>query len=162
MLDKVVINSISICDYIFYGESTLLSKTGIHALRAVMVLSQLAEGAYAGAGCIARKIGAPQNYLGKLLQQLSKDGILISQKGLGGGFRLARNPNQITLFDVIDPIEDISRWSGCILGKNKCSEDNPCSIHHQWKVVRETYLNFLNETTVAELVKDTELVGKVE
>jgi DNA-binding IscR family transcriptional regulator len=39
-----------------------------------------------------------------------------SQKGIGGGFRLARDPGAISLLDVVEPIEHVSRWSGCILG----------------------------------------------
>jgi Rrf2 family protein len=117
-----------------------------------VALAKLPDGAYAGAARIAQEIGAPQNYLGKLLKSFAEEGLLESQKGLGGGFRLARAPQDISLFDVIEPIEHVSRWSGCILGWSECSEADPCAVHGRWKTVRDTYLRMLQRTTVAELV----------
>lgn len=129
----------------------MISKTAIHAVKALAVLAELPEGAYEGAATIARKIDARQNYLGKLLQTLSHQGLVASQKGLGGGFRLARDPKAITLFDVVDPIDHISRWNGCVLGRNKCSDSAPCALHLRWGRVREAYMGLLLETTIAEL-----------
>jgi Rrf2 family protein len=121
-------------------------------------LARLPEGSYAGAAKVAKEIGAPQNYLGKLLQNLSHEGLVESQKGLGGGFRLAREPRHITLLDVIEPIERVSRWSGCILGRPECGDVNPCAIHNKWKAVRNAYLNLLQTTTIADLLRSGEPV----
>src|SRR6516165_10972001 len=118
----------------------MITKTGLHAVRAMTALARLPEGTYAGAAGIAREIGAPPNYLSKLLQNLAREGLLRSQKGLGGGFRLARDARQISLLDVVEPIEQVSRWSGCILGRSECSEVEPCAIHNRWKAVRQAYL----------------------
>jgi Rrf2 family protein len=106
---------------------------------------------------IAKEIGAPQNYLGKLLQALAREGLVESQKGLGGGFRLARDARQISLIDVVEPLEHVSRWSGCILGRSECADANPCAIHNRWKTVRDAYLHMLRRTTIAELVAKGEL-----
>ena len=130
----------------------MITKTGLHAVRAMVALARLPVGTYAGAAAIAKEIQAPQNYLGKLLQVLSREKLVQSQKGLGGGFRLARDPRDISLLDVVEPIEHISRWSGCILGRPECSETNPCAIHNRWKAVRDSYLRMLRRTTLAELV----------
>src|SRR5512138_1587197 len=98
----------------------MISKTGIHAAVAMTVMAQLKPGEFAGAAQIAKEIGAPQNYLGKLLNALASEGLLQSQKGYGGGFRLAKPAKKISLFDVIEPIDHVSRWGGCFLGKGKC------------------------------------------
>jgi len=137
----------------------VITKTGMHAVRAVVVLAQLPPGTYAGAARIAQEIGAPQNYLGKLLQQLAREGLVQSQKGQGGGFCLGRPPQTISLFDVVEPIERISRWSGCMLGRPACSEANPCTIHDRWKEVRTAYLDLLQHTTVADLVAGREVAA---
>ncbi len=130
----------------------MLSKTGLHAVRAMVALAKLPEGVYAGAGRIAQEIGAPQNDLGKLLKALAGEGLVESQKGLGGGFRLARDAKEISLLDVVEPIEHVSRWSGCILGRPECSETDPCAMHERWKAVRDAYLRMLRRTNLAELV----------
>lgn len=129
----------------------MLSKTGIHALKALSVMTKLPEGNYAGATDIAEEICAPRNYLGKLLKTLADAGLLISQKGKGGGFRLARDAAEISLYDVVEPIEHVSRWTNCLLGHGKCSAENPCALHGSWGKVRDAYLRFLRETTVADV-----------
>ncbi len=129
----------------------MITKTGVHALCALAVLAELQHGEYAGAGDIAQRIGAPRNYLGKLMKTLADQGVLESQKGKGGGFRLARNPHSISLFEVMQPIERVSRWSGCFLGRSRCSGDAPCAVHARWGEVRDAYLRFLRQTNVADL-----------
>ena len=135
----------------------MITKTGMHAVRAMVALAQLPRGAYAGAGRIAAEIGAPQNYLGKLLQTLAREGLVQSQKGLGGGFCLARSPRRISMYDVVEPIEHLGRWSECILGRSACSDAHPCTIHNCWKKVRTAYLDMLKHTTIADLVSRGEL-----
>jgi Rrf2 family protein len=129
----------------------MLSKSGVHAVRALVVLAELPVTEYQGAAAIADKTDAPRNYLGKLLQLLSRRGLVESQKGLGGGFRLARDPAQISLFDVIDAIEDVSRWTDCILGNPECSEGNPCAVHDRWGPVRDAYLQLLKNTKIVDI-----------
>src|SRR5262249_57708303 len=122
------------------GGAGGVRESGLDAVGAMVALGRMAEGAYAGAASIARAIGAPQNYLGKLLKALAEEGLVESQKGLGGGFRLARDPRTISLLDVVEPIEHVTRWSGCILGRPECSEADPCAIHDRWKSGRDAYL----------------------
>lgn len=135
----------------------MISKTGVHAVRALIALGRLPQGRYAGAAQVAREIGAPQNYLGKLLQGMIVQGLVQSQKGQGGGFCLARPPQDITLFDVLEPIERLTNWSRCILGRSDCSDEQPCLIHGRWKKVRQAYLHMLESTSVADLLKSGEL-----
>lgn len=131
----------------------MISKTGIHAALALTLMAQIKPGEFAGTARIAKEIGAPQNYLGKLLKTLAGEGLLESQKGFGGGFRLARKPSQISLYDIVEPIDKVSRWSGCFMGRGACAPDNPCAVHNRWKKVREEYLQFLQQTTLEDLAE---------
>jgi len=130
----------------------MVSRTGVHALAALACLAEAGPGKLLGAAEIAGRINAPRNYLGKLLKLLADHGVLESQKGKGGGFRLARDPADITLAEVLEPIEHISRRTGCLLGQGVCSAETACAVHHRWAIVRDAYLKFLNETSVADLV----------
>src|SRR5262245_28199138 len=129
----------------------MLSQSGIHAIRAVVALTELAEAAYCGVPEIARSTGSPRNYLGKILLQLSRHGLVESRKGLGGGFRLARPAAEIRLIDVMACIEDVGRWTECGVAGGACSDLHPCLVHARWSRVREAYLGFLRDTTIAEL-----------
>jgi len=94
----------------------------------------------------------PLDCLGKLLKTLADAGLLESQKGKGGGFRLARDPAAIKLSEALEPFEHVHRWSGCFLGRASCSDHAPCSMHRRWRAVRDVYLQFLSDTTVADLI----------
>lgn len=134
----------------------MIGRTGTHAIRALVVLAGLPPGQWAAAGEVARRIAAPPNYLGKLLQQMTRRRLVSSRKGLGGGFRLGRDPAEITLHDIIDTLEDVGRWSGCFLGHPTCSDDSPCAVHDQWGVLRDSYLRLLSRTTLADLMRHGE------
>jgi len=129
----------------------MISKTGVHALTALAALADLPDGVYAGAGEIAEQIGAPPNYLGKLLKTLADVGLVESQKGRGGGFRLALQAASISLLEALEPIEHVSRWNGCFLGRCLCSDSAPCAVHGRWGTARDIYLRFLRETSIADL-----------
>ncbi len=129
----------------------MVSKTAMQAVRACVHLASLPDGCYEGAATIAKSVGARGNYLGKLLQLLSQEGLLVSQKGLHGGFRLSRPAASITLFDVIDPVDHVARWEGCFLGRDECNADPPCVVHGRWGVIRDEYLDFIRNTTIAEV-----------
>jgi len=131
----------------------MLSKTSIQVINALVELARLPQGECAGAKAIAVKIKAPQNYLGKMLQSFAGRGLVISQKGCGGGFRLGKDPKKIKLYDVVEPVDNITIWSGCALGLKKCSSTAPCAVHFQWQTVKETYFNFLKQTSIADLMK---------
>lgn len=131
----------------------MLSKTGIHTLRALAELAKLPEGAYAGAAEVAERVGAPPNYLAKLLQTLANANVLVSQKGKGGGFRLNGPAADLDLEQALEPVERFSRWNGCILGRERCSERKPCALHVRWQKVRSQYMAFLADTSVADLVE---------
>ncbi|MDP3939411.1 MAG: Rrf2 family transcriptional regulator [Deltaproteobacteria bacterium] len=130
----------------------MLSRSGIHAVRALVALANVSDGDYKGAALLADETDAPPNYLGKLLQALSREGLVESQKGLGGGFRLARAPEEITMYDVVRSIEDIRRWTQCLFGGDGCSDGNPCAVHHRWAVVRESYLEMMKTTRLVDLL----------
>jgi len=131
----------------------VISRSGIHAVRAVSSLARLGEGEFAGAAALGRAIGAPGNYLGKLLQGLGRAGIVESRRGAGGGFRLAPRTRELTLLEVLEAVEDTRRWTGCFLGRTECSDRDPCAMHDRWDRVRAAYRRFLSETTVADLAE---------
>jgi Rrf2 family protein len=129
----------------------MISKTALHALKAVAILAETPD-EFQGATSVAERIGAPPNYLGKLLQGLVQVGLLKSQKGMGGGFQLARNPSKITLYDVVEPIDHVSRWQGCFMGNESCSYDDPCELHFKWAGVRDAYMRMLAESTLNDII----------
>jgi Rrf2 family protein len=114
---------------------------------------------------LAREISSkghiPNKYLSKVLRDLVHAGVLSSTRGIGGGFRLKRRANKLKLVDVVKPFDDIPARSRCPLGHPKCTDDNACAMHDQWKPVKEAFRTLLDDTTIAQLVeKEKEIEAK--
>jgi len=136
----------------------MISKTGLYVIRALAELAEVPEDGWLGTAVLAKEIGAPVNYLGKLLHILTRERIILSQKGVKGGVRLARPPQEITLYQALEPFENFHRWTGCLLGQEGCPDMTPCALHGRWAPARDEVLRFLRETTAADLVKRPETV----
>jgi Rrf2 family iron-sulfur cluster assembly transcriptional regulator len=136
----------------------MISKTGLYVVRALAKLAEVPEDGWLGTAILAKEIDAPVNYLGKLLHILARERIILSQKGVKGGVRLARPPQEITLYQALEPFENFHRWTDCLLGQEGCSDVNPCVLHARWAPARDEVLRFLRETTAADLVKRPEPV----
>lgn len=131
----------------------VISKTGEYALRAVVYIVTEGKGASMRANEIAKALGVPANYLSKTLHQLARAGILSSERGPRGGFRLARSPEDLSLADVLRPLDATWLDCGCLMGLPQCGEENSCPLHKRWKRVREPVCQFFRETTLAEVLK---------
>lgn len=131
----------------------MITKSGIYGVRAMLALAKLPPGESAGASRIADCVEVPQSYLSKLLQILVREGLVQSQRGVGGGFQLARRAGAISLFDIVESLERIDRWEGCFLGNAVCSDQSPCALHHHWTKVQKSYLKMLRETSLADVAE---------
>ena len=132
-------------------QSLILSQACQYGLQATIYLAVQGEAPILSK-VIATQLGIPPHFLAKILQELSKRGLLLSFKGRGGGFKLSRDPNAITLMDVVLAIEGEGFGTQCLLGLAECSEEVPCPIHSQWKVVKAATLRMLGEQSVKDLV----------
>ncbi len=108
-------------------DRLMLTLTSEYALRAVVHLAQVGGGPVT-APFIAERTKVPAGYLQKILRTLSRAGILDSQRGVGGGFLLARKPSEITVLDVLSASDD------SIPRIRKCPLDIPdhvrlCALH---------------------------------
>lgn len=132
----------------------LVSKTSRYALQAATHLAECwMDDEAARAGEIAVQTGIPKNYLSKILHQLARQGVCVSERGRNGGFRLARDPAKITLAAVVETVEPGLSEQHCILGRPRCSDRNPCLAHTSWKSLSEDLRRFLNETSLADLAQ---------
>ena len=128
-----------------------LSSTAQQALHAVLCVAGSVEDGPLRVDKIAAVIGCPRNYLSKTLHALTRAGVLRSERGPRGGFRLATPADQLTLARVIAPFEPIGEHR-CLVGRPTCSDQNPCPAHHRWKAVAGGVDDFFTNTTIAGLL----------
>lgn len=93
----------------------MFSQTVEYALRAVVHLAYEAPDARTTAQ-IADATRVPKDYLSKILQGLAKKGIVQTQRGVGGGVTLAKDPADLTILDVVNAVEPLQRITTCPLG----------------------------------------------
>lgn len=130
----------------------MFSVTLEYALRAVTFLA-----ARPGEGMTAQRIAegtqVPEDYLSKVLQQLTRADVLVSQRGRNGGFQLARPAAEISMLMVVNAVEPIQRIEKCPLGLREHGV-RLCPLHrrldHAYYLVQQAFA----ETTLAELVED--------
>ncbi len=131
----------------------MFSKTAEYALRAVVAIARVSDTRPVLAKEIAVSGKVPAKYLSKVLRDLVRAGVLSSNRGIGGGFRLRRRSNTIKLIDVIRPFDDLLAMRRCPFGKSRCSDESPCALHDKWKPVIGQLRDFLEQTTIADLEK---------
>lgn len=98
---------------------------------------------------IAEKRGLSQAIVAKVLTTLSQAGIVTGSPGPGGGYTLARDPQRITLQQIVDAFERQESALTCPFGENWCGTGPQCPLHGQLEHLRRQLAGFLNQTTLA-------------
>ncbi|NDP27756.1 MAG: Rrf2 family transcriptional regulator [Flavobacterium sp.] len=104
---------------------------------------------------IAKAIDSPEAYTSKILQQLSRNNVIQSDKGPTGGFSMNKQElDKVRLSTVVTAIDGDAIYNSCGLGLKNCNEEMPCPAHNQFKIVREELKIMLEETFVKSLTPD--------
>lgn len=130
----------------------MISVTVQYALRALVEFGRLPAGETLLGRELAERTGIAKDYLAKILGTLRNARILSASPGIGGGYRLAKAPEDIFLVDVVQLLDGEQSLPQCLLSRERpCSDDDPCSAHELWGDVRGRYLAFLEMTTIAAI-----------
>ena len=125
-----------------------------YALRTILYLSKNREGKSNTVEEIASEMKIPKPYLGKILQQLSRNDLISSKKGKGGGFYLSEDNLNHRLIDVVICIEGKNVFDQCLLGLPRCSDSNPCILHSHFKKFRLQLEKMVMEESIQDLIKN--------
>jgi Rrf2 family iron-sulfur cluster assembly transcriptional regulator len=131
--------------------TVIFSKKCELALQAVLFLTTQEADISFNAGEISEKIKVPKEFVSKVLQTLTLNGIVASKKGKSGGFSLAKDPSQIKLIDIVIAIDGLEVFHKCVIGFPGCSSDTPCPVHNTWGPIRENTYNMLSIHTLEDL-----------
>jgi Rrf2 family protein len=132
----------------------IVSQTAEYALRAMICISSADKknpGQILTAPYIAEQTKVPSGYLLKVLQSLCRAGLVHSQRGIGGGFRLACDSTQTTIYDVVQAVDALPRIEECPLGNPQHTE--LCPLHRRLDGALESVEIAFKQTTIAELTE---------
>ena len=130
----------------------MLSQTVEYALRAAVYLADQAPHPRTTEQ-IAAVTRVPAAYLSKVLQNLARGGIVTSQRGLHGGFLLARKPSAITILEVVNAVDPIRRIRECPLGF-AAHGVNLCPLHRRLDNALASVEKAFSESTLAEVLAE--------
>jgi Rrf2 family iron-sulfur cluster assembly transcriptional regulator len=132
----------------------MLSASACYAVKA---LAYLASGRPASISVrdVAEATGIPSAYLAKIVNQLARKGLVVTQRGVGGGVAAApgRPLAALTLHDLCVALDDPIVEQRCLIGQVECSDERACPAHAFWSPQRERLLHFLRRTTVRDVAR---------
>jgi len=130
----------------------MISQTVEYALRAVVYLASQAPGARTTEQ-IATATKVPKPYLSKVLQGLVRNGVVHSQRGIGGGMTLLKTPDQLTILEVVNAVEPIERIRACPLGLDSHGV-RLCPLHRRLDDAMASVETAFESTTLAEILEE--------
>jgi len=132
-----------------------LSLRGEYALRALLVLGLNYEKPVVSIQAVSEQQNIPKRFLEQILNDLKSAGIVRSKRGVAGGYRLAKAPEEITLAAVVRHIEGALAPVSCVSEKfyEKCScpDEGRCAIRSVMKEIRDAVVKIADRVTIAEL-----------
>jgi Rrf2 family protein len=128
-----------------------LTKKADYGLIALKHLAVNSGGVSSSAKAIAECYGIPLPLLAKILQKLTKIGLLQSLPGTNGGYRLAREASSITALEVIRAIDGPIILTACFTDHGECEQSEKCTVREPLRRVHEGILHLLNTITISDM-----------
>jgi len=102
---------------------------------------------------LAEATGVPRSYLSKVCRRLTEAGLLVSQKGHRGGFRLAKPADAISFESILKAVDALPSQGMCAFGWGACDAQNPCPLHDKWSELLSRFDDWATRSFVAELTE---------
>ncbi len=130
-----------------------LTKKADYGLIAMRHLAEHADLGACSAKDLAEMYSMPQEALAKILQKLTKAGLLVSQHGTNGGYALARDPRQVSAFEVIRAIDGPLFITSCSAATEDCDQSDRCTVRGPLLKVSRSIEEVLNRLTIWEMTE---------
>lgn len=131
----------------------LITRATEYAIRALLYLAKQPKGEIVLKKDICRTQDITPAFLTKILQPLIKDGVVGSQRGVGGGFYLLKDPEDVTLLEVVMAQEGPLYLNHCVAQEGICEKDVFCPVHGAWQEIRQELMATLGRYTFADLAR---------
>lgn len=135
-----------------------LSTKGQYAVRAMVDLAYYSKDKPVTLQEISEREDISLNYLEQLFAKLRRNGIVNSVRGPGGGYVLAKKPDEINIGEIIEAVEESLSPVSCIEGDKGCNRIDKCVTFKLWKGLGDRIKDFLSSITLQNLCDDA---GKI-
>lgn len=137
----------------------LLSKSCIYGIRAAILIAVKDDDDYVSIKDIASELNLSSHFLTKVLQLLTKKGILLSHQGPKGGVKFVKRTKNIKLIEIVGAIDGLGIFEECALGLRGCGALKPCPLHEQWSYYRQELKILFEKEDLAKLAENVKSAG---
>ena len=130
----------------------MISTKGRYALRVMLDLAGHMEDGYIPLSEIAARQHISEKYLESILSVLSKAGMLSALRGKGGGYKLAKAPEDYSVYDILCLTEGTLAPVACLEAGQNCENSAACSTYPLWQGLDETVRNYLAGFTLVDVL----------
>lgn len=134
-----------------------LTRAADYAVRVMIHLAGLPAGSRASRADLAGAADCPEQFLSKVLQSLTRSGLVMSHRGNTGGFELPERNRAASILDIVEAVEGPIRLNVCLGSEEACSRVAWCPAHMVWSRAQEAMVNVLKNTSIAELAQQIPL-----
>lgn len=128
----------------------VITRETDYAIRCVLYLSGQRDQPTV-VDAIAQEMRIPKSFLAKIVQKLSRAGILESFRGVKGGFKLARQPAEISILDVMVAMQGPAEVNKCAVDMSQCNLRSTCIVHPVWTELRKNVEDYLRKINFENL-----------
>jgi Rrf2 family protein len=139
-----------------------LSKKADYGLIALRHLAVHYDGGSFSASDIAEAYGISSTLMAKILQKLSREGLVVARHGSTGGYQLNRHPSNITILEAIRAVEGLLFITSCVTSHGECSQSIKCTIRQPLRRINESILDVLRKVTISQMAEDAPASEVVE
>jgi Rrf2 family protein len=134
-----------------------LTRAADYAVRVMVHLAGLPPGARVSRSDLSIAADCPEQFLAKVLQSLTRAGLVISHRGNTGGFELDSGRRIASVLEVIEAVEGPIRLNLCLNSDHACSRQSWCPAHGVWCEAQSAMTSVLRSATIEDLARQAEL-----
>ena len=128
-----------------------LTRAADYAVRVMIHMAGLPPRTRASRSELAEAVECPEQFLSKVLQTLTRSGLVISHRGNTGGFEVPVEHRAATLLEIVESIEGRIRLNVCLTSEHSCTRQTWCPAHDVWADAQESLVAVLQKATVNDL-----------
>jgi len=130
-----------------------ITRAGEYGVLGLLCLARREPGQVVMIDELSREEEIPKSFLAKIFQSLARAGLVRSNRGTGGGFTLARKPEEITTLDIIEAIEGPISFQRCLEAPTDCPHIGGCPLCGLFATAQTQVRDVFSQTTLADLLK---------
>jgi Rrf2 family protein len=128
-----------------------LTRAADYAVRVMVHLAGLPAGSRTSRTELAGAAGCPEQFLSKVLQNLTRTGLVVSHRGNTGGFELPEGRRHASLLEIVEAVEGPIHLNLCLTHDRACERQSWCPSHRVWVSAQHAMTEVLRKTSIAEL-----------